>query len=211
MRFAATTASTLTLFAGDAGIESVVIGTGTATSAVSTATTALNVNASAVGNGLSITGNAGANILTGTAYNDTLIGGAGNDTLIGGGGNDTLIGGTGNDTLTGGAGSDQFRFDSSFISNRDTITDFVRTDGDSIWLSKLVFTGFAGNASGSALSANQFSMSSVSGSSAQVIYNKNTGALLYDADGTGRQAAVQFATLGTTLYPDLAAGDVYIF
>ena len=50
---------------------------------------ALNVNASSVLNGLSISGNAGANILTGTAFNDTLEGGAGNDSLNGGAGDDT--------------------------------------------------------------------------------------------------------------------------
>ena len=106
IRFAATAASTLTLYAGDTGIENVVIGTGTAASAVTTATTALNVNAALVGNALNITGNSGANILTGTAYNDTLNGGAGNDTLNGGLGDDTLTGGTGIDTFNVTAGTD---------------------------------------------------------------------------------------------------------
>ena len=83
VRFTTTTASTLTLYAGDTGIEIVVIGTGTAASAITTATTALNVNAANLTYGVHITGNNGNNILTGTlGYNDTLMGGLGNDTYV---------------------------------------------------------------------------------------------------------------------------------
>jgi Ca2+-binding RTX toxin-like protein len=84
VRFAATTSTsttnTLTLYAGDTGIEKVVIGTGFAQNAVTSATTALNINASALLNGVSIAGNSGNNVLTGTASSDTLIGNGGNDT-----------------------------------------------------------------------------------------------------------------------------------
>jgi hypothetical protein len=45
LRFAATAAGTLTLLAGDTGLERVVIGTGTAAVAVATATTALRLMA----------------------------------------------------------------------------------------------------------------------------------------------------------------------
>lgn len=131
--FAATTASTLTLFAGDTGLEGVNLAPGTV---------GLSVNAAAVKNGLAITGNAGANTLTGTGFDDVLTGGAGNDVLAGGAGNDTvsyadmsaavtvnlaltkaqvtgaggsdtlsgienLIGGSGNDVLTGNAGANR--------------------------------------------------------------------------------------------------------
>ncbi|MBV5303815.1 MAG: hypothetical protein JZU70_06410, partial [Chlorobium sp.] len=106
VRFTATSASTLSLYGGDTGIEKVVIGTGTASTAVMTGTTALNVNASAVTNGLWMIGNAGANALTGTIQNDTLEGGSGNDTLSGGAGNDTMQGGLGNDTYVVDIGSD---------------------------------------------------------------------------------------------------------
>jgi len=58
VRFIKTAASTLTLYAGDTGIEQVVIGTGTAASVVATGTTVININASAVINGLTIVGNA---------------------------------------------------------------------------------------------------------------------------------------------------------
>lgn len=118
-------------------VERVVIGTGTATSAVTTGTTTLSINASAVLNGLTMIGNAGSNSLTGTAFGDSLdggigddvlTGGAGNDSLIGGTGNDNLVGGTGNDMLTGGLGVDQFVF-SSTSGGIDTITDFNQLDG----------------------------------------------------------------------------------
>ena len=100
LRFAATAAGTLTLAAGDTGLERVVIGTGTGTAAVATATTALNVNAAAAANGLTIVGNAGINTLTGSAFADVLDGDAGNDVLIGGLGDDSLIGGLGIDTAS---------------------------------------------------------------------------------------------------------------
>jgi Ca2+-binding RTX toxin-like protein len=141
LRFAATTASTLTLLAGDTGLESVVIGTGTGATAVVKAKTALNVDATSSSNGLSITGNAGANTLTGSGFADTLDGGAGNDVLVGSIGADTLIGGLGRDTLTGGVGADIFKFslvgDSGTTATAsDVITDFVRGE-DKIDLSAI--------------------------------------------------------------------------
>jgi Ca2+-binding RTX toxin-like protein len=113
IRFTATTASTLILSAGISGIESVVIGTGTAAAAVTTGTTALNVNAAAVAQSLAITGNDGANTLTGSAFADTLSGGLGNDTLIGGAGADSLVGGGGTDSMSGGAGDDTYGVDAT--------------------------------------------------------------------------------------------------
>lgn len=93
VRFTATSSATLTLYANDTGIERVVIGPApTAAMAAAgggTSTPALNVDAAAVANGLTIVGDAGANVLTGTAFDDVLVGGAGNDTLSGGSGIDT--------------------------------------------------------------------------------------------------------------------------
>lgn len=98
VRFTATSAGTLVLYAGDTGIERVVIGPAPAVAMAAAAggggaggggTVALNVNAAAVLNGLTIVGDAGANALTGTAFDDVLVGGVGNDTLAGGAGIDT--------------------------------------------------------------------------------------------------------------------------
>jgi Ca2+-binding RTX toxin-like protein len=131
LRFAATTVGTLTLLAGDTGLERVVIGTGTGASAATTGKVALNVDATASANGLTITGNAGNNTLTGSGFADTLDGGAGNDVLLGGLGNDVLIGGLGQDTLTGGIGNDIFKFSlitesGTTATKSDVITDFVK-------------------------------------------------------------------------------------
>ena len=91
VRFIATTASTLTLYAGDTGIEKVTIGTGTEANAVISATVALNINAAALSYGVSIVGNSGDNRLNGGSSNDSLDGGAGKDTLIGGLGDDIYV------------------------------------------------------------------------------------------------------------------------
>jgi serralysin len=48
----------------------------------------------------------------------------------------------------------------------------------------------------------------INGGVGDVIYNSNTGARLYDADGTGAQAAVQFATLDPGL--GVTAADFWV-
>jgi Ca2+-binding RTX toxin-like protein len=199
LRFAATVASTLTL-TEEVDVERVTTGTGTV---------ALNVNAALAESALSIIGNAGANELTGSGYDDTLNGGAGNDTLIGGAGNDVLNGGLGLDSLTGGLGADVFLFNSTAnaASNLDRIADFNVAD-DSIQLAKSVFAGLTG-ASGSTLTSDAFrsgeGFTSSTDAAHRIIYNTSTGALFYDADGTGTAAAaIQFAwvTAGTELTVD---------
>ncbi len=96
IRFTSTTPDqTLILAPGVTAVERVVIGTA---AGLTTGTTALNVDASNVVTALTITGNAGANVLTGTSANDTLNGGAGDDTLDGGDGINLLRGGIGNDS-----------------------------------------------------------------------------------------------------------------
>src|SRR6185295_18852457 len=94
VRFTSTAGGTLTIFAGDTGLEIVRISDA---AGVSTGTTAENIDASAAPNGLQIIGNDGDNILTGTAFVDTITGNGGNDTITGGAGTDILNGGAGND------------------------------------------------------------------------------------------------------------------
>jgi Ca2+-binding RTX toxin-like protein len=147
-------------------------------------------------------GDAGENLLAGLAGNDTLWGrggndwleaGAGNDKLYGDSGADVLNGGLGRDTMTGGAGADLFGFDTRpSNSSIDTITDFS-VKYDTILLSKGIFKVPSAK---SILSSSAFwTGAKAHDSNDRIIYNKSTGALYYDADGTGSKAAIQFAKL----------------
>lgn len=74
----------------------------------------------------------------------------------------------------------------------DAIQGYVAVD-DVIVLDRTVFTAFT---SAGTLSASAFNTgTSASDADDRIIYNAGTGALLYDADGVGGSAAVQFATL----------------
>ena len=223
VRFTSTVASTtLTLYALDRGIETVVIGTGTGASAVTTATTALNVNAALVTTALSITGNAGNNSLTGGTGNDTLIGGAGNDTLVGGLGNDTLtgnagtdslVGGAGNDSLVGGDGADTYTFSGvTLLSNGSDMITFVAVD-DTLQFSLAdvnVATG-AGLSSGVISDGNiVIGVGAVAADAYDYfLYNTSTGALSFDADGNGSGSAVLLATL--VGHPAITTADLVLF
>jgi serralysin len=125
--------------------------------------------------------------LVGNEFANTIVGNAGANILDGGGGNDTLIG-------LGGA--DTFAFTTALgAGNVDTIVGFagVGTDGDDrIALSHSIFAGL----SLGVLHPNDF----ILGTAAQdvtdrIIYDSNTGAVYFDADGTGPAAAIQFAQL----------------
>ena len=138
-----------------------------------------------------------ADYLYGGAGNDTLQGGAGNDRLYGEAGNDRLNGGSGADTLTGGSGADTFIFDTKLgASNIDKIIDFNVKD-DTIWLDDDIFTkaGKVGDLASAAFHIG----TSAHDASDRIIYNKTTGALYYDADGSGKGAAIQFASLAKGL------------
>ena len=157
-----------------------------------------------------ITGNTAANALNGGLGNDTLDGGAGNDTLIGGDGADVLIGGLGNDSLTGGDGADYFKFNTALgKTNIDNIYGFGH-DTDRIQLDDAIFKKFVGT-SGQVSSA-----SFVTGGNGvkaldtndYLIFNSATGALFYDADGSGKGAAIQFAAVVGVA--DVTASDIWI-
>ena len=146
-----------------------------------------------------ITGGSGNDRLYGHTGNDVLRGAGGRDILLGDVGNDDLFGGVGNDVLTGGRGQDDFVFNTapSGSTNFDRITDFSAVD-DRILLENAVFTRLAAGG----LAASQF----VLGTQAQdandrIIYQRATGTLWYDRDGTGAAAKVAFADLadGTAL------------
>jgi Ca2+-binding RTX toxin-like protein len=133
---------------------------------------------------------------------------AGADTLGGGAGSDLLDGGLAADWLTGGAGEDSFRFSTALgDGNVDRITDFDVAD-DMILLDNLIFES-VGNDGALALGAFHGSASGVAhDADDRIIYDTDSGALSYDADGAGEDAAIQFARLSTNL--NLSADDFVI-
>ncbi|WP_426954890.1 beta strand repeat-containing protein [Muricoccus radiodurans] len=153
--------------------------------------------------GLTLTGNDLANQLYGANGADVLNGGLGGDVLVGAAGNDTLNGGAGVDALYGGVGSDSFIL-SNLAASRDVINDFVG-GSDHLLVSAATF---GGGLSIGTLTADQF-LANTTGIAADAsdrfIYETDTGALFFDADGNGAGARVHIATLSGT--PALAASD----
>ncbi|POF43391.1 hypothetical protein B0D71_00830 [Pseudomonas laurylsulfativorans] len=184
--------------AGDLVTELAAAGTDTVLSSISYVLGAelenLNLAGVAAING---TGNALANVLTGNAANNIL-----NDNV----GNDTLAGGAGNDTLTGGAGADIFSFNTALngTTNVDTLTDFT-TGVDHFALSRIIFSTI----SDPSLAAGDFFQAGPVALDAgdRILYDQTNGALSYDADGTGATAAIQVATVGSTVHPAMAFTD----
>ena len=150
-----------------------------------------------------LNGGRGDDVLQGEAGGDWLKGNAGNDKLFGNGGDDYLYGGIGKDVLSGGAGRDSFVFNTKAAkSNIDKVTDFNVFD-DSIYLENAIFKALGNKGSINKpvqLKKAEFALGNkAADGSDHVIYNKKTGALFYDADGTGSQAQVQIATLSKNL------------
>ncbi len=158
-------------------------------------------------------GNAGDDLLYGGLGNDRLFGGLDADRLFGGAGNDRLNGGEGQDVLTGGLGRDVFVFDLSpnTPGNADVISDFSHAQGDKITLSIADYTGFAQTG---AITASQFyaaaGASTAHDTSDRIIYDTSSGALYYDADGSGGADAVQIATIQSYATANLGYGDILI-
>jgi Ca2+-binding RTX toxin-like protein len=137
-----------------------------------------------------------------------LLGKVGADSLNGGEGNDALFGGDGRDALNGGLGHDQFVFDSALgTANVDSIKDFKRMD-DTIQLDNAIFTSF--KVMGAIAKSRLVSGANATAADANdnLIYDTDTGALSYDADGNGAGVAIQFVTL--TGIPALAASHFLI-
>ena len=168
--------------AGDVVTENLNEGTDKVNSSV-TYTLSANVE------NLTLTGAAAING-TGNNLANTIIGNTAANQLIGGLGNDTLDGGLGNNVLTGGAGNDSFKFTTS--GHVDTVTDY-NVANDTIKLENAVFTALTTTGT---IPAGQFKIgTNAVDANDYIIYNNATGALLYDADGSGLGAAVQIATL----------------
>ncbi|HKX58842.1 MAG TPA: hypothetical protein VJN00_05690 [Steroidobacteraceae bacterium] len=156
---------------------------------------------------LSGTGNVLANSITGNAGNNILKGLGGADTLRGGGGDDRLVGGPGSDRLTGNGGRNAFQFDAPLnaTTNVDRIVDF--DPGKDIM--RLIGAVFPELSTAGVLPAGAFRIGAAAGdANDRVLYDPASGAVRYDADGTGATAAVRFATLISA--PDLTNANFVV-
>ncbi|HEU4519409.1 MAG TPA: calcium-binding protein [Microvirga sp.] len=152
-------------------------------------------------------GGAGNDRAYGSEGRDRLFGDAGRDRLFGDAGADTLSVGLGVDMLSGGPGRDRFLFDTlpHASTNADRILDFS-VPQDSILLENAIFRQ-AGPKGG--LRADAFRLGAVAqDGDDRVLFDRDTGALYYDADGTGGLKAVLFAKVAKGL--DLGAGDFIV-
>lgn len=143
-------------------------------------------------------GNASGNVMTGNSMANQLFGWAGDD---------VINGGAGYDTLTGGAGRDSFLF-SADVGRYDVITDFSVAD-DTIRLDHNVFSAL-GQSSGW-LRSDAFTISTVSAAADagdRIIYDRDSGYLYYDVNGTGGGGLNCFAKIAP--YLALTAADFLI-
>jgi Ca2+-binding RTX toxin-like protein len=120
-------------------------------------------------------------------------------------GNDLANSITGNikaNILTGGAGADTFIFTTALGPlNVDTLTDFT-TGSDKIALDDAIFGSLSGGWFHSVTSLAQTDADD------HILYDQSTGALYYDADGSGGAAAVRFAMLSGA--PAVSAADLLV-
>lgn len=132
----------------------------------------------------------------GAMTNIRLSGNAFSNRIYGNAGDNVIDGGAGADTLLGFGGSDTFSFTTALGSgNIDVIADFA-LGSERIALDDAVFTGLGLGA----LAPNAFRSGTTSADGDdRIIYNPETGALLFDPDGTGAAEAVQFAILAPGL------------
>ncbi len=135
---------------------------------------------------------------------ENLVGTVFYDTFIGDANANRLDGALGNDTLTGAGGADIFVFDTAFaFNNIDVITDFLHSV-DRIELDDAVFAGLAQGT----LSTDAFAVGAATTAAQHILYDADTGALSYDADGSGAGAAIQFAMLQAHL--DITSTDFMV-
>ncbi|TAN70693.1 MAG: hypothetical protein EPN17_04285 [Methylobacter sp.] len=135
----------------------------------------------------------GNDVINGGEQGDLLGGIIGDNELDGGLGNDILLSGKGINLLTGGGGMDKFQFNGA---SNSTITDFSVAD-DTVVLKNGAFTQL--NIIG-ILNTDNFKVGvQADDTNDYVIYNPTTGAVSYDADGSGAGTGIQIAVIGANL------------
>ena len=187
--------------AGDVVIEARVIDAGTGKEVGGIDLVTATVSYALTANVEKLTLESGAGNINGTG--NTLA-----NTLLGNEGDNVLNGGGGKDTLRGGLGADAFQFTAlELTANSDTVQDFTAGE-DRIELSISAFTALADFGLG-ALDTSELAFGTRATTAAQhLIYNQATGALFYDADGSGSGAQVRIAVL--TGLPALQADDIVL-
>ena len=92
-------------------------------------------------------------------------------------------------------------------TNLDRITDYNVKD-DTVWLDNAIFTKVGSNGS---LKAGAFWTNNTGKAhdrDDRIIYDKDSGVLYYDADGTGSAKAVAFTTISKNL--SMTSKDIYV-
>ena len=122
-----------------------------------------------------------------SSEHDTLIGQSGKQTLVGLAGNDFLDGGKGYDHLSGGKGADTFYFKPAQQKNNinkkhDTIIDFSPREKDTIVIDHK--SSINSKSDISLLKTRSSNIPKLGSSEADVIYNKDTGEMHFNANGT---------------------------
>ena len=142
---------------------------------------------------------------------DRIIGNGAGNLLESGDGADTIQGGLGSDTLIGGAGADNYVFASApGNANADHILGFL-SGTDRLVFDNGVFGQIGAEgalASGDGRFRAGAGMTSGQDADDRVIYNTATGALYYDADGSGSGGSLLIATLQGA--PALSAADLIV-
>jgi len=135
---------------------------------------------------------------TGNAANNTIHGNVGKNILDGNGGADILL---------GGAAADQFIFSTApGLGETDTVADFAPGQ-DSLQLKQTIFSELGNIGKFTAGDERFFIGANAHDASDRIIYDADSGALYFDADGNGQGVAVQIAIL--TGQPGLAATDIW--
>lgn len=144
-------------------------------------------------------GGSGNDFLGGSIYDNKIQGGAGNDLINGRGGRDVLC---------GGSGADTFVFDKTIGKGPASLPDF-NPAAESIQLDNAIFKGL-GVTTGWLKAACFYAGAKAHDSNDHIIYNRATGELFYDADGTGSAAQIKFAMLTAVNKPALSAADFLV-
>ncbi|MCC7272769.1 MAG: calcium-binding protein [Alphaproteobacteria bacterium] len=193
--------------AGDVVVEDAVAGVDVVSSFVDWVLGSNVEQLNLLGTALNGFGNGLANRIAGNAMDNLLVGFTGNDRLLGDDGADTLVGGPGRDAMTGGNGADRFLFNAP-DEGVDGIDDFA-PGVDQIAVAGANFGGLPAGPLAALNFVAHASNATTSGAGVpQFIYNTTTGALFFDADGTGGADAVRLVNLGGA--PALAASDIVL-